>query len=75
MRIAREGITHAMTNMAISIPQNTIWLPKKNAIAACDEATPSAQKAEMRRPINMRTYTLRITALTCVASAFCEPPL
>ena len=67
--LRRAGITKAITSMAMSIPQNTIWLPKKKESAAGDEATPRAQNAETSSPINMRTYTRFITALVCRVTA------
>ena len=55
MRVILAGSTHAMTSIAISMPQNTSWLPKKNCMADTLLATPRAQKAEISRPTNMRT--------------------
>ena len=53
--IRREGSTQAMTSIAMKSPQKTSWLPNMNEKAAGLEATPRAQKADMRRPMNMRT--------------------
>jgi len=52
------GMIQAMANMAMAMPQNRIWLPKIRLRAAGLEATPRAQKADTRRPMNMRRYTL-----------------
>lgn len=51
----RVGSIHAIASITMNMPQNTSWLPKMNCMAAALDATPSAQNAEIRRPMNMRT--------------------
>ncbi len=60
--LSLPGITHAITNIAISMPQKTSLLPNRKAKAAGDEATPRDTKADMSSPMNILRYTRFITA-------------
>lgn len=53
--VSLAGITNAITSIPMKIPQKTIWLAKKNCMAAGLEATPKAQNADMSIPMNILT--------------------
>jgi hypothetical protein len=42
--------------------------PKKKVKADGEVATPRAQNADIKSPMNIRTYTFRITAFVCCAT-------
>ena len=51
----RAGRIHAMASIAMKSPQKIILFPKIACMAVALDATPRAQNAEIRRPMNMRT--------------------
>lgn len=66
----REGMIHAIASIAIHMPKYMTRLAKKKLNRAGLEATPRAQNADTRRPIDMRRYTRFITELVCRSPRF-----